>query len=193
MELEIDITDNKTKFRLGIGSTVALGTVPLELPFGIVKFHIVPVPTTFLLCLKDMDRLGIYYKNTNDMLIQKERKFPVIRQWGHPWVLRKNEHVNIDQCGQYITGNITGNTTPAGPDIFLTTDELKVLHRRFGHPSVDKLHRILQRAEQRDFKYEEIEAINKMCQHCERNGKAPEGFNLTIMDDKKCHYWTSNR
>ncbi|KAJ0162349.1 hypothetical protein CTA2_4704 [Colletotrichum tanaceti] len=61
--------------------------VIVDTPFGPIRFHVVPVNTPFILCLTDMDRLGIYFNNIDNVLCQGSITVPVARKWGHPWML----------------------------------------------------------------------------------------------------------
>jgi hypothetical protein len=47
--------------QFGIGSTPSIGSIVVDMPVGRAEFHIVEADTPFLLCLKDMDALGVYY------------------------------------------------------------------------------------------------------------------------------------
>ena len=54
---------------------------------GMIAFHIMPVNTPFLLCLADMDRLGAFFNNITNQLVQSNRTHPVIRRYGHAFLL----------------------------------------------------------------------------------------------------------
>jgi hypothetical protein len=60
-----------------------LGTVIVKTPIGLVDFYVVKADTPFLLCLADMDRLRVYYNNVIDTLIGPALTLPVIRRFGH--------------------------------------------------------------------------------------------------------------
>src|ERR1700716_1637855 len=69
----------------------------------------------------------------------------------------------------------------------LTESELRQLHRRFGHPSVQRLVRVLQRAgHEADTKY--IKYLTKYCHQCQMNGKSPGRFKFTLKDDYEFNY-----
>lgn len=78
-----------------------------------------------ILCLKDMDSLNAYFNNLKNKIIQGSSQYPIVRAFGHPFM---------------ILPDITLVAT------FLTDTELRQLHRRFGHPSVNRLIRILERS-----------------------------------------------
>lgn len=73
--------------RFGKGSAVSLGTANVPTPFGNINFHIVPTNTPFLLCTNDMDKFGIKFDNTKNVLEQGKNRCAVTRKWGHPWLL----------------------------------------------------------------------------------------------------------
>ncbi|KAM4064163.1 DUF1421 multi-domain protein [Hirsutella rhossiliensis] len=88
-------------------------------------------PNSFLLCLADMDRLGIYFNNITDTInctnhcTNRPTSIPVVRKWGHPWFFLTKDEESIS---------------------FLTETEIRTLHRRFGHPAVPRLHHLLKQA-----------------------------------------------
>ncbi len=67
--------------------TASIGTVRVQTPIGAIAFHVIEAATPFLLCLADMDRLGVYFNNTTDELVKRDgyTTIPVVRKWGHPW------------------------------------------------------------------------------------------------------------
>lgn len=69
--------------QFGIGSIPSFGSINLNTPVGLVVFYVVKVKNPFILCLKDMDSLGVYFKNFQNMLIQNENCIPAIRKFGH--------------------------------------------------------------------------------------------------------------
>ena len=78
-----------------------------------------------------MDRLGIYLNNLKDQVVMKDGvTVPIVRMHGHPFLIWGPTSVN-----------------------YLTDSELCQLHRRFGHSSVNRLIRILKRAEYNNLKY----------------------------------------
>lgn len=105
--------------RFGSGPSVhALGSANVKTPIGDIEFHIVPTDTPFLICLQDMDRLGIRYDNLTNTLQRGNIIVPVAREWGHPWMLLDDDETAA--C-------------------FLTETELRRIHRRFRHLSIDRL------------------------------------------------------
>lgn len=163
-------TAGTTSVKFGIGVASSLGTAAIDTPLGIVNFHICPVNTPFLLCLEDMDRLKTYYDNLNDVLVQEDKKrIPVIRKYGHAWI-------TLGHFEAFISG------FEEGAQSFLTEEELRQLHRRFGHPSVRRLIRVLQRSGH-DFDTKFLERLTTYCHHCQLNGKSPGRFKVVLKDD----------
>jgi hypothetical protein len=66
-----------------------IGSIIVNMPVGQAEFHIVQADTPFLLCLKDIDSLGVYYNNLTDLLVatKSSTTVPIIRQFGHPFML----------------------------------------------------------------------------------------------------------
>jgi hypothetical protein len=116
----------------------------VQTPFGTIDFAIMPANTSFLLYLANINRHNVYYNNVDNMLVQNGKIYPVIRKWGHLWLFLK-DHKPAVACSH------------------LTEDELRQLHRRFGHSAADRLHKILSRAGYNDIKESVITKINKYC------------------------------
>ena len=170
-EIELDTTRaNEATICFGSGMPLSsIGTVQVFTPVGTTNFHVVDTPTPFLLCLKDMDTLGIYLNNiTNQLICQDGKSIPIFRKWGHPWF--------------FVNKN---NKIAAG--IHLTEAELCRVHTRFGHPSVNKLHKLLTRAGH-DIEHKTIEMINKFCHYCQIKGESPRRFKFTLKKDVDFNY-----
>jgi hypothetical protein len=156
-------TAGQHTIRFGKGTAVSLGTVNIQTLLGPITFHVVPTNTPFLFCIEDMDKLGVKLDNLENMLIQGNNKVPVVRKWGHPWLL-------LHQLEKSVAWS------------YLTETELRQLHRRFGHPSVHRLLRVLQRAGH-DVEAKAIEHLTKYCHYCQMNQKSPGRFKFTLKDD----------
>jgi hypothetical protein len=88
VDTTIDTTEaGAVNVQFGIGSTPSIGSIVVDMPVGRAEFHIVKADTPFLLCLKDMDTLGVYYNNLTDLLVTPSATVPVIRQFGNPFIL----------------------------------------------------------------------------------------------------------
>jgi hypothetical protein len=116
-----------------------------------------------------MDNLGVRLDNLANMLVQGDNIVPIVRKWGHPWMLLQRQEEAIAWS-------------------HLTETELRQLHRRFGHPSVRRLVNILQRAGYNEVRQQAIEHLTKYCHHCQLHGKAPGRFRFTLKDDYEFNY-----
>ncbi|KAF1937538.1 hypothetical protein EJ02DRAFT_426545 [Clathrospora elynae] len=123
-------TSGKASVQFGKGSvTTSIGTAHVSTEVGKIKFEVLDAPTPFLLCLKDMDRLQVYFNNTTDQLVQGKATFPVIQKWGHLWF-----HLSQAERAR----------------VFLTITELRHLYWRFGHLAVERLIQLLKHAGHND-------------------------------------------
>lgn len=125
-------TAGRHTVKFGVGTATSLGTTTVKTPIGTVEFQVVDQNTPFLLCLQDMDRLGVYYKNTTDFLIidAAGEHIPVVRRFGHAFLLiNSNLKSFLLECQEHN----------AEEPCYLTETELRQLHRRFGHPAVERL------------------------------------------------------
>jgi hypothetical protein len=126
-----------------------------------MEFQVVPVDTPFLLCLDDMDKMGIRFDNLCNMMVKGSLTVPVVRKWGHPWLqIGKEEAIAT----------------------YLTEPELRRLYRRFGHPSVAHLYKILRTAGH-DVESKALQALTNVCHQCQMNGARPTRFKFTLHED----------
>jgi hypothetical protein len=160
-----------------IGSTPSIGSLTIDTPFELVKFHVIKADTPFLLSLADMDRLKVYFNNVENTLFMttKNRSLPVIRRFGHGFLLWKNS------LHSYITQSFEFNPC------YLTDIELRQLHRRFGHPSTTKLHDLLERSDH-EVEKAALKKLTKFCTFCQKYAKSPERFKFTLKDDVNFNY-----
>ncbi len=91
-----DVALNKktieSSIKFGIGNTLILGSVDLNISLEMITFHIVEINISFLLCLDDFDRLSIYFNNLINQIVQYEhtsmkRRHLVIRRYDHAFLL----------------------------------------------------------------------------------------------------------
>jgi hypothetical protein len=125
------------------------------------------ISTPFLLCLDDIDKLGVYLDNINNCMVKRNFRIPVFRKRGHPWFF-------LDEKQAPVT--------------FLTEIEMRQLHQRFGHPVVDRLHKLLKQAGHDDVKHSDLAEIKKFCHHCQMNRQAPRHFKFTLNDNQEFNY-----
>ncbi|EAQ83592.1 hypothetical protein CHGG_09996 [Chaetomium globosum CBS 148.51] len=154
--------------KFGYGTPKAsLGTTTVPTPLGTIDFHVMETETPFLLCLRDMDRLGIKFDNLRNLLQRGDVEVPVTRKWGHPWLQLTQEEALV--CN------------------YLTDGELRRLHRRFGHPSVARLYKLLKTAGH-PVEIQALELIAKVCHHCQMHSARPARFKFTLHDDCEFNY-----
>jgi hypothetical protein len=149
-------TAGQAKVQFGPGDLVtSIGTIDVETPVGAIRFHVIETITPFLLSLKDMDELGIYFDNTRDTLICREPHLTasITRRFGHPFLVWDYS------LQSYLTESFDTEAC------FLTETELRCLHRRFGHPLVEKLRKLLERAGY-NVNTEALKHIRKVCYYC---------------------------
>ena len=174
--LEIDTsTRGQVTVQFGVGSATSIGTTNVYTPIGEVEFHVVEASTPFLLCLADMDRLQVYYNNTRDVLVTRDRKIPVVRKFGYAFLL----------CNSSLQTHLL-ESFDLNP-CYLTETELQRIHRRFGHPSVERLQRVLDRAGH-DTDKKALKHLTKYYHFCQKHGKSPERFRFTLRDDVEFNY-----
>lgn len=166
-----NIDDSRAaRCHFGIGSAISLGTAPISFPIGPIwitfEAHIVDADTPILMCIDDMDRNELYLNNVENVLIHSKTKLeaPVTRVRGHLFI----------QWNTLISCH-------------LTEIELRRLHRRFGHPTTDKLMKLLERSglEQIDSDTRcTLSNIERTCERCQRYAQKPRRFKFTLREDK---------
>ncbi|KHJ32289.1 hypothetical protein EV44_g3486 [Erysiphe necator] len=170
-------TTSEVTVKFGIGSPTSIGSVNIKMPIGTVKFNILHTDTPFLLSINDLDNLEVYFNNiTNHLITSSNFRYPTIRRFGHPFLLWKISAQSIIQ------------ESLLAPESFLTEIELRCLHRRFGHPSVNSLKSILERSGHDDINRAKLEQLTKFCHHCQKHGKSPGRFRFNIKDEINFNY-----
>jgi hypothetical protein len=160
------------RVQFGIETTSSIESIIIQTPISKVEFHIVQADTPFLLCLADMDTLGVYYNNITDTLITPTGSILITWQFGHPFLLWK------ETLEPFITESFLQDPC------LLITVELQRLHRRFGHSAADKLHKLLERAGHEDINKKTIEHLTKYCSHYQLHGKSSGWFKFTLWADQ---------
>ncbi|KDN64678.1 hypothetical protein CSUB01_12316 [Colletotrichum sublineola] len=125
-ELPLDTSRaGEATIRFGSGNHFkSTGTVEVPTPVGNLTFHVMDSNTPFLFCLKDMDRHRVKFNNLTNTLVKGDTIVPVVRKWGHTWMLLEQPKRTVAQH-------------------HLTDGKLQQIHRRFSHPSVQHLHKVL--------------------------------------------------
>ena len=165
----------EVKIKFGIGSTSSIGSVYVDSPIGTVEFHIVQADTPFLLSLADMDRLQVQLNNLKNVLVTTQGDIPVVRQFGHLFLLWNESLHAFVQESLYT------------PTCFLTELELRRLHKRFGHPSVHRLQRVLEQSGH-EVDRDILQYLTKYCASCQKHGASPGRFKFTLRDDVEFNY-----
>ena len=119
-----------------------------------------------------MDRLRVYYNNVTDTLIgPATTTLPITRRFGHPFL------VWGETLRTYIQESFDYNPC------YLTSTEIHRLHRRFGHPSAEKLYRVLERSGHNNVNKKAIDHLTKYCSFCQKYGRSPGRFKFTLRED----------
>ena len=170
-DIQIDKTRSYT-FQFGIGSSASIGVATINTPVGSIDFHIIEADIPFILCLHDMKTLNIYLDNIHNVLVSTSgtQVWQVVEKFGHLFLLWGNHLYS------FLTSSFDSNPC------YLTETELRQLHRRFGHPSANKLCRLLERSGHDVDKYS-IEYLNKFCEQCQKHGRSPGRFKFVLRDD----------
>lgn len=116
-----------------------------------------------------MDYINVKFNNLANVLIQGKKIVPIVRKWGHPWML-------LNQREEAMAYS------------YLTKPELRQLHRRFGHPSVQRLTKLLQRAGYNKVDAYTIKHLTKFCKQCQLHSKSPGRFKFILKDDLNFNY-----
>jgi hypothetical protein len=151
------------RVKFGNGESVELiEFVNVKTLIGTIIFHVLKAPTPFLMCLRDMNRLKVYFNNTTNKIAFANGRLraSIIRKWEYPWFF------------------VSKHKSAA----FLTNGKLKCLHRRFGHPATDKLCTLLKRAGYENHR-EAFIIIEKFCHYCQMKSFKPRRFKFTLRDD----------
>jgi hypothetical protein len=135
------------RIRFGKGSIIAKGIMTVETPLGPITFHIILENIPFLYYIQDMDKIRVKLDNLENVLVQGKKIVPIVRKWGHPWMLLNRIEETIAHC-------------------HLTYLELRQLHCRFRHLFVRKLVDLLERAKLDDINVESMERLIKYCKQC---------------------------
>ena len=153
--------------QFSIGTTVLIGSALVSTPIGQVQFHVVQADTPFLLSLADMDSLQVYFNNLLDVLTTPNGDIPVVRRFGHSFLLWDTS------LQHFLMDSFYSNPC------YLTSVELQRLHRRFGHPSVDRLYTVLNRAGHNIDK-KALDYLTRFCTHCQKYRRSLGRFKFIL-------------
>jgi hypothetical protein len=146
---------------------MSIGTITVPTPIGTITFYVVLACTLFLLCIQDMDRMGVHLDNTRNMLVQGQKTVPIIHKFGYPFLVLY-PYKTLAFC-------------------HLIESELRQIHWQFRHPSVNRLAKILQRSGH-EFETCTLQQIKRFCHHCQMHKKAPGRFRFTLQNNYKFNY-----
>lgn len=154
---------------IGNGIFISVSSVTLDTPIGKIIFHILPCNTPFLLGLQDMTSLGVTPDIQKDLMMKDQKPVAaLIRKYGHLWMT----------LGHFESLLIYENIYEP-PICYLTEQQIKNCHRRWGHPSAARMWKVLRRAGH-EVDINIINLISKFCQDCQLNANKPLRFKFTL-------------
>jgi hypothetical protein len=80
-------TKGSVKTRFGIDTSSFIRFVKVIILISEVEFYVIYIKTPFLLYLVNMDKLGVYFNNLQNLLITKTSSILVIQCFSHPFFL----------------------------------------------------------------------------------------------------------
>lgn len=80
MQLDKTIA-RSANFRFGISSTLSIGLVNLDIPLGSITSHILFLNILFLICLANIDKLGIFFNTVTNGVIQSQTYIQPVRSY----------------------------------------------------------------------------------------------------------------
>ncbi len=151
-------------------------SITLKISIKLVKFHVIKTNTSFLISLADLDRLKVYFKNVENMLIKilqndQKKSFSVIRRFDHDFFLWKNVIFTFDS-------NLC----------YLIETELRQLHKRFDHFFVRQLFNLLKQSEN-DVKKLILKRFTKFCIYWQKYAKSSDLFKFTLKNDVNFNFF----
>ena len=165
-------TAGSANFVFDIGNTGSIKSIKINTSIGSITFHIINVNIFFLLCLTDLDKSKAFFNNVTNKVIQQKsfKSHPVFKKYEHAFLLW-----NI-LIYAFISESIIQHLC------FFIETEIRRLHRRFGHFSVQRLYQILDRAGH-EMNQRIIQRLIKYCHHCQKHDRFFERFSFIIKND----------
>jgi hypothetical protein len=158
----------------GIGGTRrSMGSARIAIPFpklgmcADIEFQIIDDDVPTLLSLRDLRNTGVELSIQNNSLRLLGREQPLTAE-------------NDFLCHKWEQEDATA---------LFANEELKRLHRSFGHPTTGALHRLLKRARPEEVSesvVRELGQIAKECTLCAERQQKPRRFKLTVGNDDTC-------
>ena len=169
----IPISSSDNMFTFGEVTVKSQGAVELWLRTPSIVQHIpvildiVELDIPALLGLDIIDAYGLVADTVNNRLVH----------------LRKGEskpiwHVPLTRADNHVYAEML-----LPPQVFYTTDQLRKLHKRFAHPSADKLYQLLKRASREHVSSETLDSLKKIgeeCEPCQRIARGPHRFRVSL-------------
>ncbi|KAI0995357.1 hypothetical protein K3495_g12825 [Podosphaera aphanis] len=107
-------------------------------------------------------------------------------KFGHPFLVwGKPLEAAMSNCFVMSSQSPSENETRNLEKLELTEQQIRRLHKRFGHPSVSKLGNLLDRAGYKDCRVI-LSEIVKHCELCQKHGPSPRRFKFSLRDDDCC-------
>ena len=163
----IDTSKRKSINGFGESVTRTIGQTRIRIPIAglgisrIVTFNIVDTNSPSILCLRDMEDMGLEISIQENCLLLGDRRHELEVENDLLWLRWTPEYS------------------------FYTEQELRKLHRAFGHPSAKRLAELLKRARpDENYVRKELEGIVKECGVCARHSQKPRRFKLTVGTDE---------
>lgn len=134
-----------------------------------------------------MKRLNVYLNNLDDKIYSKQLTIhgetykqisSVKMKFGHPFI--RWEPVNYSLFAScFITSveNSQDNVELVNDKLKLTEQQIRRLHKRFGHASVSKLGNLLDRAGYIKFRHHLLKIVNN-CELCQKHGPPLDDSNF---------------
>ena len=109
----------------------------------------------------------MYYNNVQDVLVTRTREVPIVRRFGHAFLLCNSS------LQTYLLESFESNPC------YLIEVELQRLHHRFGHPSIERLQRVLDQVGH-DIDKKTLKHLTKYCHLCQKHGKSLGRFHFIL-------------
>ena len=151
----------------GIKIAASIGKLIVDSSIGRIDFHVMQTDTSFLLCLQDMNKLRVYLNNLKDQIVLRdESTVSIVRFYEHPFLIWGPTSIN-----------------------YLTDTELRQLHRRFEHSSINKLVHTLKKTDYDDPDHRQmLQRIINFCTFCQKHSRSLGRFKFTLKDEDNAYF-----
>ena len=151
----------------GIEIAASIETLTVDSLINRIDFYIMQTNISFLLCLQDVNKLSVYLNNFKDQIVLRD-EFTIS-------IIHFHEHFFL------IWGLTLIN--------YLIDIELRQLHRRFEHLLINKLVRILKKADYDDPKHRQmLQRIINFCTFCQKHFRFFDRFKFTLKDENNAYF-----